>query len=119
MTVYRTAQGSNIDMSAFATQHEKTRAVGNMNVNARGDILDSNNQVIKDSTKRVRTAYARTINDNNSRTPQRPQTAQRTQPQNIPVVQPYVEEPDALTADELEFEDYDEEFKDVKKETKK
>ena len=40
MAQYRTAQGKNIDMAALAAKNERTRAVGNMNVNARGDTID-------------------------------------------------------------------------------
>jgi hypothetical protein len=57
MTVYRSAQGKPIDMSKLAARNEKIRAVGNMNVNARGDTLDGNNRVIQDNTKRVKTNY--------------------------------------------------------------
>jgi len=32
-------------MAALAAKHEKTRAVSNMNLNARGDIIDNRNQV--------------------------------------------------------------------------
>jgi hypothetical protein len=61
MAVHRTAQGKMVDMSRLASRNEKTRAVGNMNVNARGDIIDSNNQVIKDNTKRVKKSYQKTV----------------------------------------------------------
>lgn len=61
MPAYRTAQGKMVDMSRLAAKNEKVRAVGNMNVNARGDIVDSNNQVIKDSTKRVKNNYQKAI----------------------------------------------------------
>ena len=58
---HRTAMGRTIDMSALATKNEKVRAVGNMNVNARGDVVDSHNKVIKDNTKRVKKAYEQTV----------------------------------------------------------
>ena len=61
MAVHRTAQGKMVDMARLASRNEKTRAVGNMNVNARGDIIDSNNQVIKDNTKRVKKSYQKTV----------------------------------------------------------
>lgn len=44
--VYRTAQGKNLDMGSLVLKNENVRAVGNMNVNARGDLLDDNNRVI-------------------------------------------------------------------------
>ena len=43
---YRSAMGKTVDIGALMLQNENVRAVGNMSVNARGDTLDSNNQVI-------------------------------------------------------------------------
>ena len=54
---HTTALGRPFDMAALAAQHEKVRAVGNMSVNARGDIIDSNNKVIVDVNKRVKEVY--------------------------------------------------------------
>lgn len=59
--LHRTAMGRNIDMTAIRTKHEKTRAVGNMSVNAHGDIIDSNNNVITDNSKRVNAMYQKTM----------------------------------------------------------
>jgi hypothetical protein len=56
-----TALGVPIDMAALRAKNEKVRAVGNMNVNARGDVIDSNNRVINDNTKRVNTMYNKTV----------------------------------------------------------
>ena len=39
--VNKSALGKSIDMASIARRNEKVRAVGNMNVNARGDILNS------------------------------------------------------------------------------
>jgi hypothetical protein len=63
MPAYRTAQGKNVDMSQLVARNEKVRAVGNMNVNARGDIIDSHNRVIKDNNKRVRNNYQKGIGE--------------------------------------------------------
>jgi hypothetical protein len=57
---YTTANGKPFDMDSFRIQHEKIRAVGNMNVNARGDTIDSNNNIISDKTKRINTMYSKT-----------------------------------------------------------
>lgn len=54
---HTTALGKPFDMAALVAQHEKVRAVGNMSVNARGDIIDSNNNVILDVNKRVKEVY--------------------------------------------------------------
>ena len=47
--VYKTAQGKTVDMGRLMVQNEKTRAVGNMKVNARGDMVDDMNNIV--STK--------------------------------------------------------------------
>ena len=59
--IYRTAQGRTIDLGALMLQNENTRAVGNMNVNARGDLIDDKNQVITDKTKQVKRQYDRQV----------------------------------------------------------
>ena len=113
MSVYRTAQGKMIDMSSLATKNEKVRAVGNMNVNARGDTLDSNNQVINDNTKRVGSAYQKTVQErvNNPAparaNPNRPVAQQRApaRPVQQPLTVPPVVEPIELTAEEQAFDD--------------
>jgi len=63
MSNYRTAMGKAIDMAALAAKNEKTRAVGNMKVNARGDTIDAHGRVIKSATNKVNEQYARTVQD--------------------------------------------------------
>ena len=41
----KTAKGRIIDMSALAAKNETTRAVSNLNMNARGDIIDNRGNV--------------------------------------------------------------------------
>ncbi len=55
--VYRTARGKTVDMGALRLKNEKTRAVGNMKVNARGDQVNDGNQVIKKKTQQVTQQY--------------------------------------------------------------
>ena len=50
---YKTAQGKTIDLGQLILNNEHVRAVGNMNVNARGDRLDSNNNVIDPKSQQV------------------------------------------------------------------
>ena len=45
--VYRTANGGKVDLGALLLSQENTRSVGNMGVNARGDKIDSHNEVIE------------------------------------------------------------------------
>ena len=61
MVQRKTAAGKMLDMNALIAKNERTRAVGNMNVNARGDIIDSHNRVITDSSKRINTLYNKTM----------------------------------------------------------
>jgi hypothetical protein len=58
---YRTAQGKVIDMGKLMLQNEQVRAVGNMGVNARGDIVDDKNQVIATKPQQVKRQYDRQV----------------------------------------------------------
>lgn len=58
---HTTANGKVIDMAALASKYANTRAVGNMNVNANGDIIDSEGRVINEASKRVNKLYNKTI----------------------------------------------------------
>jgi len=54
--------GKPIDMGALLLRNENVRAVGNMNVNARGDRLDSMNRVIETKNKQAQRRYDRQSN---------------------------------------------------------
>jgi len=96
MATYRSAHGRQVDMTSLAAKNERVRAVGNMNVNARGDVIDSNNKIIKDNTKRVKSNYGKTVITNAPR------------PTSAPVINTTLRE---LTPEEQMFEDDDEDFK--------
>ena len=55
--IYKSAMGRVVDIGALMLENENVRAVGNMNVNARGDTLDSTNRVIESKTKQVQKHY--------------------------------------------------------------
>jgi len=55
--VYRSANGKTVDMGALRLQNEKVRAVGNMRVNARGDVINDNNEVIRTRNEQVSKQY--------------------------------------------------------------
>lgn len=57
--VYKSAMGKPVDLGALLLQNEHVRAVGNMNVNARGDILDGANKVIDQKNRQVQRQYQR------------------------------------------------------------
>jgi len=57
--VYRTAQGRTVDLGALQLKNENIRAVGNMNVNARGDLLDQWNRPIASRNNQVSKQYGK------------------------------------------------------------
>ena len=59
--VYRSANGKPVDMGALRLKNEKTRAVGNMKVNARGDEINERAQVIRKKTEQVSNQYQRQL----------------------------------------------------------
>jgi hypothetical protein len=60
--VYTTAQGRKIDLGALQAQNENVRAVGNMQVNARGDRIDPNGEVIATRAQQINRNLDRTTN---------------------------------------------------------
>ncbi len=59
--VYRTAQGKIVDLGAIQLQNEETRAVGNMSVNARGDLIDHLNRPVARRPGQVKKQYDRQV----------------------------------------------------------
>jgi len=55
--VYKSANGKLVDMGAIRLKNEEVRAVGNMKVNARGDLVDDKNQVIVSKPEQVNQNY--------------------------------------------------------------
>ena len=55
--IYRTALGKTINMDQLRLQNEKNRAVGNMNANARGDIVAADGTVVKGRNQRMQEHY--------------------------------------------------------------
>lgn len=51
--IYKTARGKTVDMGALMLQNEQVRAVGNMEVNARGDRIDSKGNIIDGKNRQV------------------------------------------------------------------
>jgi len=100
MAKYRTAMGKTIDMAALAARNEKVRAVGNMNVNARGDTIDATGKVVVPVTKKVGDKYQKTVTNRAANIVKKRQEALK------PVeTAPKPEYKVDLTAEELELED--------------
>lgn len=102
MANYRSAMGKTVDMASLMARNENTRAVGNMNVNARGDTIDANGNIIQPVTAKVNKAYANTVGSRSAHAqrPARAPTTQQAKPD--PIQKPVKEE---LTAAELELEE--------------
>lgn len=54
---YRTANGKFIDPESIMLKNELVQAVGNMRVNARGDLLGPGGEVIKDREEVIKEYY--------------------------------------------------------------
>ena len=54
---YRTSQGKMVDFSAMLTNNELTPALGNMNVNARGDEIQPDGTIVKSREDVMREYY--------------------------------------------------------------
>lgn len=119
MAVYRTAQGKRLDMSVLARKNERTRAVGNMSVNARGDTIDSQGRVIVPVTKKVGDKYQRTVSNRAAKLAKRKE--ELLQPiESIPAPETKLDISDELEllADELEIDDlaeFEVEVEEIKK----
>jgi len=55
--MYRTMQGRMVDIEQLRSANESTLAVGNMNVNARGDVLGSSGQVVTPKAEVIKKYY--------------------------------------------------------------
>lgn len=60
--IYKSAMGKPVDLGALLLQNEQVRAVGNMGVNAAGDLIDSTNRVIDQRNRQVQKQYKRQTN---------------------------------------------------------
>ena len=57
MTGKKTNRGQTIDMAGLVLQNETAVAVGNMKVNARGDQLDAEGNIVKTKTEQAQAYY--------------------------------------------------------------
>ena len=85
---YRTAQGKVVDLGSIILQNETTRAVGNMGVNARGDLVDSSNRSVKSRTQQVSRQYRRQVTNVSDEPVKTSRRAQADQPQAVTAPEP-------------------------------
>ena len=109
MAKYRTAQGKVVDMAQLAAKNERTRAVGNMSVNARGDTIDGQGRIILPVTKKVGEKYQRTVSNRAATIVKRKQVDSFTPIETAPAPETKIE----LTEEELEFLDTNEEDNEI------
>lgn len=134
MATHKSAMGKPVDMSGLRARNEKVRAIGNMQVNARGDVIDSNNQVVGQGTQRVNRVYNKATSapknkpeavvepsplpiqqaDKPVETPTKPVAKQQPTikpdptPTPVPAEEPLVQFLEDMSEDEIEyFEDFD------------
>jgi hypothetical protein len=60
--IYKSAMGKSVDLGALLLQNEQVRAVGNMGVNAAGDLVDGANNIIEQRHRKVQRQYRRQTN---------------------------------------------------------
>lgn len=93
--MYRTMQGRMIDIDKLRAQNETVPAVGNMSVNARGDVLGTGGKVVK-AKEQVMKEYYQTPKGVAQDTPSRPQSQVNPTPQpkieQVKTMNPTVEE---------------------------
>lgn len=68
---YTSMRGKEVDMEKLSLRHELTPAIGNMKVNARGDLLGVGGQVVKTKEQLIDEYYKNqtsTTKNNSSRT---------------------------------------------------
>ena len=94
--VYRSAQGKGIDLSALQLQNETVRAVGNMGVNARGDVINPQNATVDSRNQSVTRHYKKQTRSNVSDDvvlDSKKSVKQKAVPQPKKVEEPVFEEP--------------------------
>ena len=73
--MYRTMQGRMVDIEKLRAANESVQAVGNMKVNARGDVLGANGQVVTPKSQVIKKYYEQPkgkVSDGQSRIMQPP-----------------------------------------------
>jgi hypothetical protein len=103
MAQYRSARGKVVDMSALAARNERVRAVGNMNVNARGDTIDSQGNILVPATKKASDKYQNTVGNKSAN--KATTDEHRLVPDSLPpIVDPVLQQDEPVTELEEEFD---------------
>lgn len=94
--IYKSAMGRPVDLGALILENEHVRAVGNMGVNARGDVLDGANRVIDTKNRQVQRQYKKQAT-NTSDIPVTTSTRTAKQQRSAPTAREVVEVDDIVT----------------------
>jgi hypothetical protein len=107
---YRTAMGKTIDMGSMVLANENVRAIGNQKVNARGDIIDSNNNVVKTRQQQLAEQYStqgkkqnRPTNAQKPRAEKPAEAIKSKEPLPAPVPEEPVDFPEDVAEDDVEI----------------
>lgn len=101
---YKSAQGKMVDLGTIRLRNEHVRAVGNMKVNARGDKLDSLNQVIETRTESIQRHNERTSTNVSSAPPQSSVKKSQTETAQAPKAQKVAKAPKQPSIDTATFD---------------
>ena len=108
----KTARGKILDMGALATQNETTRAVSNVPVNARGDIIDNRGNIQIPREKISKEYYKETVPGADTveasikeEAPKKKQTKSRKKTEPVEVNRELRERADGTMYEEIEYDD--------------
>jgi hypothetical protein len=59
--LYKSANGKMVDMGALRQKNERVRAVGNMKVNARGDQVNDENNIVASRGQQINNQYNKQV----------------------------------------------------------
>ena len=98
--MYRTMQGRMVDIEKLRAANESVRAVGNMNVNARGDVLGSSGQITTSKAEVMQKYYEQPkgrVDDTPARA--KPTPPRRVAPTPVQKMTPMESKPSAKTVE--------------------
>lgn len=102
MAKYKTALGRTIDLDRLIAKNERTRAVGNMKVNARGDSIDGFGKIVEPITNKVNKNYSKTVGSKSSRPVKQSAPQRNINQRPTPAAKPNIKQ--ELTSHERELE---------------
>jgi len=93
--IYKTSRGKTVDFGSMRLQNENVRAVGNMGVNARGDRIDSQGNIIDPKNQQLQRRIQRQTNVSEGPVHSSNRSAQQAAAANLVIEQQVVHIPGA------------------------